>query len=114
VCRDTWNSRLEFRLGHRVRDLYCPASDSPAADCPAVRAERAASKYPECMDTTITVLRRSNRLAFFPFDPNHRLLGFRLELGIWSVLLLLAGAGTAAWSYRMCRTATRPVSTRSR
>jgi hypothetical protein len=47
--------------------------------------------------------RRTNRLAFFPFDPDHRILGPRKELALWSLLSVLAITGTCVWMTQTVR-----------
>lgn len=95
ICNpDDWNSKLEFRLGRRVYDLIC--LETRLQHCPAQVAAVAATKHPECHDV-IEQFHRTNHLAFFPFDSDHRILGYRKELALWLLLSTLAVAGTARW-----------------
>lgn len=104
IClEDEWNSRLEFRLAARAWDLYCYASGSTALTCPEQVARRAEIAHPAECRAMIQQFRRVNRPAFFPFEPSHRIFGYRKELALW--LLLSAGAllGAGVWSVRLAR-----------
>jgi len=105
LCQhDEWNSKLQFRLGHRVLDLYCLKSQSTHPECPAQLADRALAWHPECATSVEEFQRRKSHLAFFPFDSDHPILGYGAELLLWSVLMAAALLGTAIWLFRAIRT----------
>jgi hypothetical protein len=91
-----WNSKLEFRLGQRVEDLYCFATGGEDVGCPLHVAAVAEAKYPECRPMA-NGLRSANRLAFFPFNTEHRIWGRANELRVWLCLVGLAAGGTLVW-----------------
>lgn len=100
MCSELWNTRLEFRLWHRIKDLYCYASNSTSSDCPAAIGDRAERTHAtECADT-INEIRRSNHLAFAPFDPSHQLADQKHELAAWVALMALTLLWTSLWIYR--------------
>ena len=100
---DEWNSRLEFRLGARVRDLYCHATGTEAASCPEQIARAAERAHPaECRDM-IEQFRKVDRLAFFPFNTAHEILGYRKELLLWCLLAGGALVGALAWCIQLVR-----------
>ena len=99
-CEEMWNTPLEFRLGSRVRDLYCLATHAQSAQCPSVIAAQAQNDTPSACIDTVSTLKQKNRLAFFLFDSPQPSAA---ALALWGVTLMLAIGWTGIWFYSACR-----------
>lgn len=95
---DTWNTRQDFRIGNRFRDLYCLTDRAHTGICadPAVVAE--ARTKPACAGT-LRLVDESQHLAFFPFNPKLELLVTRGGIAAWVTALL----GAILLTWRWCR-----------
>jgi hypothetical protein len=93
---DTWNTRQDFRIGNRFRDLYCLTDRAHTGICadPAVVAE--ARTKPVCADT-LRLVDKSQRLAFFPFNPQLKSLVTHGGIAAWLIALL--GAILLTWRW---------------
>jgi hypothetical protein len=91
---DSWDTQQAFRIGNRLRNLYCLTTDARkglCADPPVVAQARA---RPLCADTLHQV-QLGQRLAFFPFDPHTG--GSTVQIALWMTVLLAAIFLTARW-----------------
>jgi hypothetical protein len=98
-----WSSPLEFRLGHRFKNLLCLRDNSLSTRCPALVAARTGAVPGEYCGEDLKILSTSNRLAFQPFDPKGPGHGWAWASLVWGIALLGAAVTTGRWCYRLAR-----------
>ncbi|MBV8506499.1 MAG: hypothetical protein JOZ11_11930, partial [Alphaproteobacteria bacterium] len=93
-AQEFWDSRLDFRLGNRVRNLSCLVTGSNLAGCPAAVIAATSHSSTVCLED-VQALQRDFHWAFYPFAPRAGPKTFAFELGTWSLSLILAIGATA-------------------
>jgi hypothetical protein len=98
-----WSSPLEFRLGHRFKNLSCLMDSFLSIRCPAVVTARTATVPGKLCSEDLNVLKTTNRIAFQPFDPQGPEHGRTWASLVWGIALLGAAVTTGRWCYLLAR-----------